>query len=527
MRFLRRPIDDLWIVLALVLPPLAAIATPIPTVDIAYLVRTGDLILSRGAIPSTDPFTFSAAGHEWIVQQWGAAVAIALAFRPVGWIGLTVLEALIVFSTFGLVLLTLRRAGVRPRAAALLTLGPLFILLPALGMRPQLFGMLFFAATLAILGERARSPRLMFLVPALVVLWANVHGTFPIGLAAVGWALLEDVAESRRAATPGRRARAVRIDVVVLLLSLVATLVNPYGPRIWAYVVGIASNSSVTGLVTEWRPPELASYVGVLFYGSALLVALLVGARWRQTTWPTRLWLLGLVALGAWSLRGLQWWALGSVVAVAPLFARRDPAQAPVPGSAVATTDVAPGLAGPAAAVTPGGGGAGDTRGAPAMPVPPRSRPRAVNGVLIVILACLPFLLLTVIAAGPRDPLAGPDLALSFAPSGLATALRASVKPGDRVFDRQVWGSWFEWAVPDALMFTDSRFEVIPDAAWKDYLSISSGRFDWAQSLDRIGADIIVASREDQKGLLAAIAAAPSSGWRQVYADADGVILTR
>ena len=47
--------------------------------------------------------------------------------------------------------------------------------------------------------------------------------------------------------------------------------------------------------------------------------------------------------------------------------------------------------------------------------------------------------------------------------------------PGDRVFVPQAWASWFEWAVPDARYFLDSRFELYPAAVWQDYGAIASG----------------------------------------------------
>jgi hypothetical protein len=45
--------------------------------------------------------------------------------------------------------------------------------------------------------------------------------------------------------------------------------------------------------------------------------------------------------------------------------------------------------------------------------------------------------------------------------------------------------------------------------------------------LDRCDLGLIVASRPEQAGLLAAMAAAPDPGWRAVYADADDLVLAR
>ena len=47
----------------------------------------------------------------------------------------------------------------------------------ALGLRPQLVGMVLFALTLAILAGRDRWPRLVWLIPLVVVPWANSRMT--------------------------------------------------------------------------------------------------------------------------------------------------------------------------------------------------------------------------------------------------------------------------------------------------------------------------------------------------------------
>ena len=120
----------------------------------------------------------------------------------------------------------------------------------------------------------------------------------------------------------------------------------------------------------------------------------------------------------------------------------------------------------------------------------------------------------------PADPLTGRAGLLSYAPSGLAIALRDQVKPGDRVFVPQTWGSWFEWAVPDATYFVDSRIELFPAGVWRDYGAVSGGGTDADQVLGRHGVTIVVVEPDSplQDRLRA------TGGWVQLYEDADGSI---
>ena len=77
----------LWTFMAVVLPVLAALLASISTVDLAYQVQSGQLILDHGAILRADPFTFTAGGQPWLDQQWGAQVLFAVIYRVAGWAG--------------------------------------------------------------------------------------------------------------------------------------------------------------------------------------------------------------------------------------------------------------------------------------------------------------------------------------------------------------------------------------------------------------------------------------------------------
>src|SRR6476469_7935594 len=59
--------------------------------DVSWHIAAGNWILSHGRIPTTDPFSFTAAGHPWIATEWLAEIIQALAFRLAGYAGLATL----------------------------------------------------------------------------------------------------------------------------------------------------------------------------------------------------------------------------------------------------------------------------------------------------------------------------------------------------------------------------------------------------------------------------------------------------
>ena len=471
--------ERLWLALAILLPALAATIAPMSTVDLAYQVRAGELMLASGAVLRADPFTFTAFGEPWLNQQWGAGVLFALVQGAAGWGGLVVLWAVLVASAVGLVAVGAMR-WLGPRPAALVALAGFVVGIASLGLRAQLFGVVLFAAVLAILAWRGRRPRLVWVIPLLVLVWANFHGSFFLSPAAVTIALVEDLVARRSGLRP---------LLAVLALSLVASCVTPFGPAVWEYALGIATNGEITRLITEWQRTSPLSVTGALFYASvAGAIAAMVAVRRQGAPLPvlTLGWLAGLALVGAYAERGVAWWAFGAPVALAQTVAAL---------------------------------------------LPPARAPRAERRVLLRLNAVVVVVLgLAVVAVQPLwragDALSGPSGLLRDAPAGLARALAGLAGPSDRVVAPQPWASWFEWAAPGGPVMVDSRVEVVPASAWADYTTIAAGGPTALAALDRLAATIVVVDPATQSALDIALRTL-GSAWRLSYEDADGALFTR
>ena len=143
-----------------------------------------------------------------------------------------------------------------------------------------------------------------------------------------------------------------------------------------------------------------------------------------------------------------------------------------------------------------------------------RERRSLLNTAIVAVLALAILALLPVWRGG--DPRYGPNGLLADAPRGITDALLATVRPGDRIWSAQRWGSWLELAVPDATVAVDSRIELLPADAWADHLALSAGSSDWASILERRGTNLVVASATEQADLIPLIRG--SAAWHEVYA---------
>src|SRR6478752_9029315 len=307
--------------LAVALPVLATLIGSLATVDLTYLIRAGEEIFATGRIPNVDTWTFTAAGLPWVDQQWGTEVIFATVYRLGGWTGLVLLRAVLVGIIFGCVYaICRRRGGLSPRIAALLTLITFSIAAVALGLRAQALGIAFFAVLLLIVTERRAHPRLLWVIPPVVLVWANIHGSFFLAPLVLGLAWLEDLDE--HAPHPHR-------TLAVAIVSALAACVTPFGPAVWIYAAGLTTNSAVTNDIAEWQATSIRMIPGLIFFASVFCVAVVIARRGRATPWPTLAWLGVFFLIGVYAARGIAWWPLAAVTAVAGLLA--DPARVEVP----------------------------------------------------------------------------------------------------------------------------------------------------------------------------------------------------
>ena len=460
----------LWAFLAIGLPVLAALIANLSSVDLAYHLRAGGIALDTGRIPSTDTFTFTATGQPWLNQQWGAQVILAAVYRLAGWTGLSLLRAGLIGLTFGFLFAACRRRGLDMRRAAWLTIAAFVVAAVALALRPQLFGMMLLTLTLLVVADRRIHPGRLWVVPVIVLVWANVHGSFFLGPVVLGLAWLEDVHD--RVANPHR-------ILLIAVVSAAAALVNPFTVGVWAYAAGLSTNSVVTSRISEWQPTTLRTIPGMLFFGSVALAVALLARRGRPTAWPTLAWLAVFAAIGIYAIRGVAWWPLGAAVAVAGLLATSE----------------------------------GDR-------VPRSDRSSPLNFVVVGLIVAVCVVLVPVWR--PVDNRIGaPAGVVGDAPPGITAALRAVARPGDRILNPQPWGSWFELALPANPVAIDSRIEVFPIEVWDEYDTVRRGGEGWQQVLAAWAPTFVVAT--DDEGVF--IGRLKAAGWSDLYHDVDGTIL--
>jgi hypothetical protein len=222
--------------------------------DLYLQLATGRFISQHGFV-WTDPFPTIAQGQPWANQQWLSELLFYKLARSIGMTGLTVFYAFVL----GLPLLGLlwycRRKDVRLLLGGAALYFP--VLLSIIHPRAAAFSLLAFSVLVLLLLGATRGGRStawpLLAVPALFLVWANLHGGLVGGLLLIGL-VATGLALDRWRKRPGSLGpRRIALIGLVGVLAFAATFGTPLGPGLWSYV-GSFSNPALSLGTKEWGP---------------------------------------------------------------------------------------------------------------------------------------------------------------------------------------------------------------------------------------------------------------------------------
>lgn len=489
-------------------------AVPLRNTDLWGHIEYGSWILSHGALPTEDPWMPLAEGMPLVDSAWLAQVLLSVAETRLGAEGLSNLFAVVM----GIAYLLLARVFYLQTGRISLTIvGTLAAV--AVGwsrittIRPEIFGVLGFNTLLwlmarrnACAGDATRSPGLALWIagPTVCALWANLHGSFAVGVAllagqAMGRAV--DTFWRTRSVRTVLADRAVRSWIWLAEASFAATLLNPYGIDLWIETVRFVRNSNLLD-ITEWAPLVVLG-VGGREFGLSVVALLFVWRHSRIRVPAADVILLAVFGLATVArVRMIGWYASVFVVALVPHLNDLLNRWWPAAGKSADVDD---------AATTDGGLPAG------------RSWRYS--------LACLAIVWTGFALSGMSRPLLGGEsrtpesLYGESTPRGVTRYLREH-PPRGQVYNPQWWGDWLVWDGPAGLQpFATTHVHLLPHTVWQDYRRISLAEAGWDTALDRYRITTLIVDRANQPALAALVTRQPT--WRLLYEDEQALVMER
>jgi hypothetical protein len=450
-------------------------------------LRTGAWMLQTHSVPHNGLFS-QYSTLPWMDSSWGYDVVLAACYRM---LGLRALPLLLMFFKAGLALLTFwlaTEAKATFWAAVSLSAIAQYVI-PISQSLPYALSVIFFGIELLLLESSRRTGNVkpLYALPALFLLWANLHALFLLGLVLLILFVVSTWIESwpRRSAVNwlDREIRPLARQPVLIAsaCSLLAAMVNPYAFRVLsaAYrTLYSAAGFSYFGEMRAMSFRQPQNYALMLLIMSAFLA---LGRR-------RSLRVFELLALTAATLLGFRiqreaWMA--ALIAVAIL--------------ADATARIAK-----------------DRESQEQSRAWWEHAACAVMVTAVLVLAALRL---------PHHDSLQARVAQNY-PVQACDYIRDQHLP-QALFNEYSWGSFLTWYLPEYPVAIDSRLELYGDELTEGYFKVIAGgeRLDAYPALGN--AQTLLLSK--QSGMVKALTTLPalSSQYRLVYSDDLAAVFTR
>ena len=298
--------------------------------DTHWHIAIGEWILAHGTVPIVDSHSHTFLGRPWIAKEWLSQILLALAFNMGGWGAVASLCAASIGLTFALLLRILLR-DIGPLPATLFTVAAIAMTAAHFFARPHVLAfpfMVIWVAGLVRAVEERRAPDHRQLLGML--LWANLHGGFTLGLLLCGAFALEAVATARDA---NERRSLFFAWLKFGAAAFGVACITPYGPESMLVTFRIFDLGDALSLIQEWKSPDFQNQPMMEL---VLLLALCAGfSRGLKLPIVRLIVVIGLLHLFLKHARNAELLALLTPLAIAPILAKQWPSIQPVglPGS--------------------------------------------------------------------------------------------------------------------------------------------------------------------------------------------------
>lgn len=525
--------------------------------DLFWHLAAGEFIANHGIVHQDPGFSFTVAEldattdpavpGQWVTHEWLTEVLMYRIYDTFGPTGLSVFFALLIVLVGVLIYNAIGFAarGTRWHGPAIFVgMIALLLTVPSTGPRPQVFNLVFGAVTI-LLAERhlylmrssssasdpedgsvsgsdgvagggsggqsggsgmiARAGWLWLMVP-MMVLWVNMHGGFLFGFAIAGVYVLGGMIEAAAQGKLAQKGPHFTSMIVVGVVSLLATLINPNTYKMWIYAFETLGSSAMREFIVEWHSPDFHNQFNWVFLLLTAFGFTMAGRnRASATDW---LFLIGTSFAGFQSSRNIQLFALCCACVIAKLLAKQlSPAnsgEVSATATATATTTAAD------AGETGAGEAAKAGRGAKDSKLDTVLRP--VLAVAVVAMA---------VGFSFRTASEQTENLSEKYPVAAVDWIRENLGQEPRIFNEYGWGGYLIYeGIP---VYIDGRADLYGDEFFYFYDQAHIPNKDWREPLDRF--DIEATLVRPNGAMPVVLEEAPD--WKLAYEDDVAVIYTR
>lgn len=455
--------------------------------DTFWHLRSGEWMLDNKQLLNFDVFSHTRINETWINHSWLSEIPMALFYRVGGFSALNLVTAILIWFTFLFVYLSGQGGPFLRAFVVVLAATTSAVYWSA---RPQIVSLLLAAVfNYILILYRQRGRNYLWLLPILMIAWANLHGGFAIGfillvMTFAGQFVVFIFGE-------GHPYEGLLWVGVTGLLCAVAVTLNPYGPQMLLYPFKTVSIGALQNYIQEWQSPNFHARESQVFIVFWLAVFASVGFSRKRLDITDLLVFCAFSGLALVAARNI---AVFAVVAAPILMLHADSA----------LTDLQERWPRLKQAISP---------------APPTRAAQILNWVLLVIVA----LAVLVKVALPLNPKTTDDAVALYAPVGAANYLKATPTPG-LLFNSYNFGGYLAWALyPQVRIYVDGRTDLYDDVFLNEYLNAYQAGPGWQQTFEKYGIETVLV--EGNSPIARELLRTP--GWAVRYSDPVSVVLVK
>jgi hypothetical protein len=406
-------------------------------------------------VPYADWFSSYGMGKPWAAYSWLFEVLIYELFSRLGLIGLLVYVYALVLAIAVTLHSLVRQLESRVANSVAITAIAIFAMSRLWTPRPWLFTILFFIIELNVLLKvrRSRNFRILWLLPPLFALWANLHIQFVYGLFVLGVAAVEDPIDrvlGRETATAEGRDESIPFGrmVVIIFACFIATFANPYHFKIYYWIFDTVRQAELYGLITELAAMRFRSLPHWLVLSLTLISAFVLGRVRRVSAF----WGLMLLAGAFLSFRSSRDVWFVAIVSAAIISNARTGVDRQVHEQITKIQ------------------------------------------VVIIVLATSALLAITTRVYGLSNANLQKAIEQNFPLAAVATIQSRGYQ--GPLYNHFNWGGFLIWHLPNLPVSIDSRANVHDDNRVKRTFQTWKGEHDWASDPDLATARLVIAQKD-------------------------------
>lgn len=488
-----------WIVITFCL------ASKINFSDLGHFIKSGEVMLESGAILQHDVFSHTYHGLQYVNSGWLAQVFFALCERMGGFELFLLLLTILLLASIIIIYHFIWKMIKHYKISLAFIVFAVVLGFTNWNIRPQLFIIPIFAFFYSYLYRtEIIKNSFILLFSILMILWVNLHSSFSLGIILVGIFFLGEAVEkyyyTRSIKVLIKDSRLKRLLVLLIILVSV-TLINPYGIDIWKDMWANASISQKRS--GEWQPTMMNNFAGYCFFISIVISGVILKYSKRRITITEAILLLAFLFASFKAVRMIIWWGIVS----APILAIHFCSIQAVPKRVSRLK-----------------------KGLESSKLKAQSS-KSEHECLPLNIAILIFLLISAISflpwLRPYHPIKTVRTFINpeTNPVEIANYIERE-KPKGNMYNDTNWGSYLIWRLwPEYKVFADNRLHLVPEEIWKDNCEVHHGYGNWEEILDKYNVSFVVLSKKDNKRTIKFIK--DNAGWKEVYEDKAGAVFVR